>query len=143
MADPVAGTSLGRRPLKIQDTFTWEDLSHACGSTAEQARHSWSVNGIPTGAEAHFFEVHMSAFKEREKFTMVVSTRLLPYDYLIYSEVTSMRAMEAGDLVALALAYTEGLLGMPLAERIARRYGGKILEWLESVATMYEREELE
>ena len=139
MAAPV-GTSLGQNPFKIQDTFTWEDLSLGSSHAAEQARHSWSLNGIPTGPEAHFFEVRMNAFKEREKFTLVVSTLLLPYDYLIYSETTSMRSIEAEDLAVLALAYLEGLLGRPLAERAIRRYGGKMLEWLESVAIIYSQE---
>lgn len=141
MAATAVGTSLGQNPFKIQDTFTWEDLSHASSPMADRARHSWSINGISTGPEYHFFEVRMDAFKEREKFTMVVSTMLLPYDFLICSDTSSLRAAEISDLAALAPAYLEGLLGRPLVERIIRRYGGKILEWLESVATIYESEE--
>lgn len=137
------GVSLGQNPFKIQDTFTWEDLFHACGSMAAQARHSWLINSVSTGPEVHFFEVRMSAFKEREKFTIVVSVMLLPYDFLVYSDTSSLRAVRAYDLAALAMGYLEGLFGMPLAERITRRYGGKILEWLESVAAIYEQEETE
>lgn len=140
MAAPV-GTSLGQRPFEIQDTFAWEDLSRARGSTAEQARHSWSINGVSTGPEVHFFKVHMSAFKERGKFTLVISVMLLPYDYLVYSETSSLRAVKSGDLATLAMAHLESLLGMPLVKRFIRRYGGKILEWLESVAAIYESEE--
>lgn len=139
MAAPV-GTSLGQHPFEIQDTFTWEDLSRASGPSAEQARHSWSINSVSTGSEAHFFKVRMDAFKEQEKFTLVISVMLLPYDYLIYSNTSSLRAVKPGDLATLAMAHLEGLLGMPLAERVIRRYGGKILEWLESVAAIYEEE---
>ena len=134
----LVGTSLGQNPFKIQDTFTWEDLSRARGSIAELARCSWSMEGISTGPEPHFFEVHMNAFEERGKFTLVISTMLLPYDCLVYSDTASLRAVEASDLVAPALGYLEDLLGTPLADRVKRRYGGKILEWLESVATIYE-----
>lgn len=140
MAAPV-GTSLGQNPFKIQDTFTWEDLFLTRGPTAEQVRRSWSMNGIPTSPDAHFFEVSMNAFKEREKFTLVISVMLLPYDSLIYSNTSSLRAVKAPDLAVLAIGYLESLLGMPLAKRVTRRYGGKILEWLESVATIYESEE--
>lgn len=140
MAVPV-GTSLGQNPFKIQDTFTWEDLSLARGPMAEQARHSWLINDIPTGPESHFFEVHMNAFKERGKFTLVVSVMMLPYDFLIYSDTSSVRAVEAADLVIPAMGYLDSLLGMPLAKRVTRRYGGKILEWLGSVAAIYGSEE--
>lgn len=140
MAAPV-GSSLGQNPLKIQDTFTWEDLSRARGSTAEQARCSWSMDGISTGPESHFFEVRMNSFKEQGKFTLVISVMLLPYDYLVYSDTSSLRAVKSGDLATLATAHLGGLLGMPLAKRFIRRYGGKILEWLESVAAIYESEE--
>lgn len=139
MAVPVTGTSLGQNQLKIQDTFTWEDLSLGSSSAAEQARNSWSINGISAGPEAHFFEAHMRAFKEREKFTLVVSIFLLPYNYIICSATASMRAVEVGDLVVPVLSYLEGLLGRPLAERVIRRYGGKMLEWLESMAAIYEQ----
>ena len=142
MAAPTVGTSLGRRPFKIQDTFTWEDLSRGYGPAARQARHSWAINDIPTGSEAHFFEAHMSAFKERGKFTLVVSVLLLPYDSLIYSDTSNLRAVEAPGLAVLAVAYLESLLGVPTAGRIIRRYGGKILEWLGSVAAIYEPEEI-
>ena len=141
MAEPTVGTSLGQNPFKIQDTFTWEDLSRASGPMAEQARHSWSINGIPTGPEAHFFEAHMSAFKERGKFTLVISVLLQPYDFLIYSDTSNLRTVEAFDLAVLAMGHLEGLLGMPVAEKVIRQYGGKILEWLGSVATIYESEE--
>lgn len=139
MAAPV-GSSLGQNPFKVQDTFTWEDLSRARGSIAEQARCSWSMDGISMGPEYHFFEVRMNAFKERGKFTLVISVMLLPYDCLVYSGTSSLRAVEASDLAAPALGYLEGLLGTPLADRFKRRYGGKILEWLESAATIYEQE---
>lgn len=141
MAGSTVGTSLGQHPFEIQDTFAWEDLSHASGSSAEQARHSWSISGVPTGPEAHFFKVRMSAFKEREKLTLVISVMLLPYDFLVYSDTSSLRAVKPGDLATLAMAHLEGLLGMPLVKRAVRRYGGKILEWLESVAAIYESEE--
>ena len=141
MAGSTVGTSLGQHPFEIQDTFTWEDLSRACGSIAEQVRHSWSINGVSTGPEAHFFKVRISAFKERGKFTLVISVMLLPYDFFVYSDTSSLRAAESGHLVTLAMAHLEGLLGVPLVERVIRRYGGKILEWLESVAAIYESEE--
>lgn len=141
MAESTVGTSLGHHPFEIQDTFTWEDLSRARGSIAEQARHSWSINGVSTGPEVHFLKVRMDAFKERGKFTLVISVMLLPYDFLIYSDTSSLRAVKSGDLAALAMAHLEGLLGMPLVKRVIRRYGGKILEWLESVAAIYESEE--
>ena len=143
VALPVTGASLGQHPFKIQDTFTWEDLSRGCSSAAEQAQHSWEINGISKGPEAHFFEVRMNAFKELGKFTMVISVLLRPYGCLAYSDTSSVRAVEAADLAILAMAYLEGLLGMPLAERAIRRYGGRILEWLESVAAVYEQEEPE
>lgn len=143
MAMQAVGTSLGQNSLKIQDTFTWEDLSRGCSSAAEQARHSWEINGIPKGPEAHFFEVRMNAFKERGKFTLVISVLLLPYDCLAYSDTSSVRAVEATDLSILAMAYLEGLLGMPLTERTIRRYGGKILKWLKSAVAVYEQGEPE
>lgn len=143
MAAQAVGTSLGKNPLKIQDTFTWEDLSRGCSSAAEQARHGWETNGISKGPETHFFEVRMSAFKERGKFTLVISVLLQPYGSLAYSDTSSVRAVEAADLAILAMAYLEGLFGMPLAERTTRSYGGRILEWIESVVAVYEQEELE
>lgn len=137
MAPSAVGGSLGRNPLKIQDTFTWEDLCLGRGPAAEQARHYWKVNAIAEGPETHFFETRMSAFKERGKFTLVISVLLLPYDFPPYSDTSSLRAAEAVDLAALAITNLGGLLGIPLGKRVARRYGGKILEWLESVATIY------
>jgi hypothetical protein len=139
MAAPAVGTSLGQNPFKIQDTFTWEDLSRGYSCAAEQARHNWEVDGIPKGPEAHFFEIRMNAFKERGKFTLTISILLLPYDFLAYSDTYSLRTAEIMDLAILAMAYLEGLLGMPLAERTIRSYGGKILEWLHSVAAIYEQ----
>ena len=140
MAEPKVGTSLGRNPFKIQDTFTWEDLRQGSGPTAETARNSWEVAGIPAGTEAHFFYVHMNAFKEQEKFTLVISILLLPHGSLVYSDTSSLRAVKARDLATLAMAHLEGLLGVLLAARVIRRYGGKILEWLESVAAIYEQD---
>lgn len=142
MAASTVGTSLGQNPFKIQDTFTWEDLSRARGYTAEQARHSWSINGIPTGPEPHFFEVRMNAYKERGKFTLVISIMLLPYDFLAYSNTSSLHAVKTSDIATLAMEHLESLLGTPLADRVILRYGGKILEWLESMATIYEQEEM-
>jgi hypothetical protein len=81
----------------------------------------------------------MNAFKERGKFTLTISILLLPYDFLAYSDTYSLRTAEIMDLAILAMAYLEGLLGMPLAERTIRSYGGKILEWLHSVAAIYEQ----
>jgi hypothetical protein len=143
MAELEVGTSLGQNPFKIQDTFTWGDLSLGHSPAAEQARQGWWINGISAGPEAHFFEVRMNAFEERESLTLVISVMLLPYGYLVYSDTSSLRAARESDLAALAVAYLEGLLGMPLAERIIRRYGGRILEWLESVAAIYSQENLE
>lgn len=139
MATPVVGTSLGQNPFKMQDTFTWEDLSRGCSSAAEQARHSWDINGIPRGPEAHFFEIRMDAFKDRGKFTLVISILLLPYGFLAYSDTSSLRAAEVTDLAVVAMSHLEGLLGISLAERTIRRYGGKILEWIGSVAEVYEQ----
>ena len=84
----------------------------------------------------------MSAFEDRGGFSMVLSMCLLPYGYLTFSETVSLRAVEARDLALLAMAYLDGLLGESLAKRSIRRYGGKILEWLESVATVHEQEEM-
>jgi hypothetical protein len=143
MALLVTGTSLGQNPFKIQDTFTWEDLSRGSSQAAKQAQHAWEINGASKGAEVHFFEVRMNAFKERGKFTLMISVLLLPYGFLIHSSTSRLRAAETPDLAALAMTYLDGLLGAPLAERAMRRYGGKILEWLESVAAIYEQEETE
>lgn len=143
MAEQAVGTSLGHNPFRIQDTFTWEDLSRGPSSAARQARHNWEINGIPKGPETHFFEIRMDAFKDRGKFTLVISTILLPYGSLAYSDTSSLQAVEATDLAVLAMAYLDGLLGMPLAERTIRSYGGKILEWLESVVAVYEQKQLE
>lgn len=140
MAEPAVGTSLGQNPFKIQETFTWEDLRHGLGRSAEQARHSWEINGIPKNGEAHFFELQMNAFENQGGFSMALSVRLFPYDYLAFSETVSLRAVEARDLALLAMAYLDGLLGESLAKRSIRRYGGKILEWLESVEAVYKQE---
>lgn len=134
MAALVPGTSLGQNPFWLQDTFVWDDLSRGLSPAAKRARYSWGINLLPIGEEPHFFTVTMDAFMEHGKFTLTISTRLLPYNYLVFSEATSMRAKEAHDLQAPALAYLEGLLGEPLARRTARRYGGRIQEWLDSVA---------
>ena len=82
----------------------------------------------------------MNAGKERGKFSLVVSVQLLPYDFLIYSDTSNLRAAEVSDLAVLVMGYLEDLLGMPVTKRLMRRYGGKILEWLESVAAIYEQE---
>ena len=143
MALLVTGTSLGRHPFKIQDTFTWEDLSRGTGSAAERARHIWEINGIPKRPEAHFFEARMSVHKECGELILAISALLLPYDSLICPGISRFRAAETVDLVALAVTYLDGMFGTPLADRAIRRYGGKILEWLESVGTIYERKEAE
>lgn len=137
MAPPALGTSLGQNPFKAQDTFTWEDL--LCGSArpAEQARHNWETNGIHKNGEAHFFELHMNAFKDRGEPSLVLSVLLYPYDYLVFSDTTELRAAETKDLVPLVRAYLKGLFGTPLAERAMRRYGGKLIEWLESVESIW------
>lgn len=136
MAPPAVGvgTSLGQNPFKAQDTFTWEDLRCGAGISSERARHSWEINGLPKHEEAHFFELRMNAFEDQGKFSMVLSVCLTPWDYLVCSETVSFQAAKAEDLAALAIAYLEELFGRPVAERIIRRYGGKILEWLQSVA---------
>lgn len=140
MASPAVGTSLGMNPLKIQDTFTWEDLRRGLRDSAKQARYAWGINAIPENEEIHFFEFRMNAFEDRGKFSMVLSVCLLPYDYLAFSETVSLRAAEARDLAPLAVAYLEGLLGAPLGKRVMLRYGGRMLEWLESVSAAYEQE---
>lgn len=140
MADPVAGMSLGRHPFKIQDTFTWGDLSLGTSFAAERARHSWEINGISKEPETHFFEARMKVSKECGKFTMAISVLLLPYDSLVCPGTSSLRAAETISLAALAMTYLDGMLGTPLAERAMRRYGGKILEWLESVSAVHEQE---
>lgn len=139
MAQPAVGASLGQNPFKVQDTFTWEDLHCGVGSSSEQARHSWEINDLPKNEEAHFFELQMNAFEDRGKFSMVLSVCLTPWDYLVFSETVSFRAAEVKDLVPLMTAYLEELLGTPTAKRIIRRYGGKTLEWLQSVAAIYEQ----
>lgn len=134
MASPAIGGSLGRNPFKIQDTFTWEDLCYGIGRSSEQARHSWEINGLPENEETHFFEIRMNAFEYEGKFSMVLSVCLTPWDYLVFSETVSFRVAEVEDFVPLVTASLEELLGMPTAKRIVRRYGGRILEWLQSVA---------
>ena len=141
MASPVKGTSLGENPLKIQGTFTWADLSRGYSSAAKKARAAWHRNRLPTEEEEHFFELNMASFMDGGKFSLVVSVRIVPYNYLVYSETTSMRAAVATDLATLAMAYLEGLFGVALTKRAVRRYGGRILGWLESVATIYEQGE--
>lgn len=141
MAPSVVGTSLGQHPFKIQDTFTWEDLSRGTSFAAERSRRSWEINGVPKRPEVHFFEAHMRVFKECGKFTLAVSVLLRPYNFLISPGISQLRAVETLDLAALAMTYLDGMLGTPLAERAIRRYGGKILEWLESAATVYTQEE--
>lgn len=136
MAPPAVGGSLGQNPFKIQDTFTWEDLRCGVGSSSEQARHHWGINGLPKNEEAHFFELRMNAFEDRGKFSMMLSVCLTPWDYLVFSETVSFRSVRAEDLAASTMVYLEGLFGMPAASRLIRRYGGKILEWLQSVATL-------
>lgn len=134
MAPPAVGVSLGQNPFKAQDTFTWDDLRCGSGGSSERARHSWEINGLPKHEEAHFFELRMNAFEDQGKFSMMLSVCLTPWDYLVFSETVSFRAARVEDLAALAIAYLEELFGRPVAKRIIRRYGGKILEWLQSVA---------
>lgn len=140
MAPPTVGSSLGQNPFKIQDTFTWEDLSCSPGRSAKQAMHSWETNGIHKNGEAHFFELHMNAFKDHGEFSLVLSVLLYPYDYLIFSKTTELQAAETKNLVPLVMTYLKGLFGTPLVERVMRRYGGKMLEWLESVEILYKKE---
>ena len=143
MAPPVVGGSLGQNPFKLQDTFTWKDLCCGVSSSSERARHSWEANGLPKNGEAHFFELQMNMLESLDGFSVALSVRLHPYDYLAFSETTGLRAAEAGGLMPPVLAYLEGLFGSPLARRIARRYGGRILEWLDSVMAICEQEENE
>ena len=140
MAPPGVGTSLGHNLFKVQDTFTWEDLHQGIGDSAKQARHSWETNGLPKNEEAHFFELWMDAFEDGGEFSMVLSVHLRPYDYLIFSGTVSPQAAEARDLILPAVAYLEGLFGASLANRFTRRYGGKMLEWLESIEALYGQE---
>lgn len=133
-------TSLGQNPFKIQDTFTWEDLRQGLGSSAKQARHNWEINDLPKNEEPHFFELRMNTFEDRGKFSMVLSVCLTPWDYLVFSETVCFRAVKTEDLALLMTAYLEGVFGMPVAKRTIRRYGGRILEWLQSVAAMYKQE---
>lgn len=140
MAPPAVGTSLGQNTFKVQDTFTWEDLRQGLGDHAEQARHSWEMNGLPKTEEAHFFELGMDAFEDGEMISMVLFVRLHPYDYLIFSETTHVQAAEVGGLTLPATAYLRGLFGAALVNRVIRRYGGKMLEWLESVEILYRQE---
>lgn len=140
MASPIVGTSLGQNPFNAQDTFTWEDLSCGPGRSAKQARHNWETNGIHKSKEAHFFELRMNAFKDHGEFSLALSMRLYPYDYLVFSEDIELQAAETKDLVPLVMTYLKGLFGTPLAERAIRRYGGKMLEWLESVEILYKEE---
>ncbi len=139
MAPPTVGTSLGQNPFKAQDTFTWEDLTRGLGSSAKQARYSWEVNGLPKSEEAHFFELGMTAFEDEEEFSIVLSMHLYPYDYLIFSETRSFQAAKVEDLTLPVMAYLEGLFGESLVKRVTRRYGGKILEWLESVEILHKQ----
>ena len=140
MAPPAVGVSLGQNPFKVQDTFTWEDLRCGVGGSSEQARHSWEINALPKNEEAHFFDLRMTAFEDRGKFSMVLSVCLTPWDYLVFSETVSFRAAEVEDLVPLIVAYLKELFGTATAKRIIRRYGGKMLEWLQSVAAIYREE---
>lgn len=140
MAPPAVGTSLGHNILKVQDTFTWEDLRQGIGDSAKQARHSWETNGLPKNGEAHFFELWMDAFEDGEGIYMVLSVHLHPYDYLIFSETVRIQAAKAGDLMLPAMAYLRRLFGTPLVNRVSRRYGGKMLEWLESIEALYGQE---
>lgn len=141
MASPVVGTSLGQNPFRVQDTFTWEDLRHGLGRTAEQARHNWEVNDLPKNEEAHFFELGMNTFRDEGEFFMVLSVRLYPYDYLILTETVSLQATKAEGLVPLVMTYLKGLFGEPLTKRATHRYGRKMLEWVDSAAIMYAGEE--
>lgn len=138
MASPMVGTSLGQNQFNVQDTFTWGGLSRGPGRSAKQARHNWETNGIRKNEEAHFFELHMNAFKDNGEFSLVLSVCLYPYDYLVFSETVELQAAETKDLVPLVMAYLKGLFGTPLAKRVMCRYGGKMLEWLESVEILYE-----
>lgn len=140
MAPPTVGISLGQNPFKVQDTFTWEDLSCGPGESAKQARHNWETNDIHKNEEAHFFELHMNVFKDHGESFLVLSVLLYPYDYLVFSETTELQAVETKDLAPLIMAYLRGLFGTPLAERTMRRYGGKMLEWLGSAETLYREE---
>lgn len=140
MAPPAVGASLGQNPFKAQDTFTWEDLSCGPGKSAGRARHNWETNSIHKNGEAHFFELYMNAFKSHGEFSLVLSVLLYPYDYLVFSETTELQAAETKGLVPLVMAYLRGLFGAPLAGRTIRRYGGKMLEWLESVEILYKEE---
>lgn len=140
MALPTVGTSLGQNPFNAQDTFTWEDLSCGPGRSAKQARYNWETNGIHKNEEAHFFGLHMNAFEDNGEFSLELSVCLYPYDYLVFSETIELRAAETKDLVPLVMAYLKGLFGTPLAKRATRRYGGKMLEWLESVEILYKEE---
>lgn len=140
MALPTIGASLGQNLFKVQDTFTWEDLRQGHGGSAKQARHSWEINDLPRSEEAHFFELWMDAFEDHGEFSMVLSMYLRPYDYLVSAGTVSFQAVKAEGLVPLVVTYLEGMFGVPAAKRIIRQYGGKMLEWLQSVAVMYEQE---
>nr|DAV65839.1 MAG TPA: hypothetical protein [Caudoviricetes sp.] len=85
----------------------------------------------------------MNVFKECEKFTLAISVLLLPYDFLICPGTSRLRAVETIDLAAIAMTYLDGMFGTPLAERAIRQYGGKILGWLDSAATVHAQEEVE
>lgn len=140
MAPPAVGASLGQNPFKAQDTFTWEDLCRGLGDSAKQARHSWEINDLPKDEETHFFEFRMNASRDQGEFSMVLSVCLTPWDYLVFSETTCFRAVKVEDLALSAVVYLEGVFGTLVAKRVRRRYGGRILEWLQSTAAMYERE---
>lgn len=140
MASPVVGVSLAQNPFKVQDTFTWGDLHQGISGSAKLAKHSWETNGLPKNEEAHFFELWMDAFEDGGEFSMVLSVHLRPYDYLIFSEAVNIQAAKAGDLMLPAMAYLRRLFGAPLVNRVIRRYGGKMLEWLESVEALYGQE---
>lgn len=137
MVPPAVGASLGQNPFKAQDTFTWEDLSCGPGRSAKQARHNWETSSIQKNMEVHFFELYMNVVKDHGEFFLVLSVLLYPYNCLVFSETTELQAAETKDLTSLVMAYLKGLFGTPLAERTMRRYGGKMLEWLESANILY------
>jgi len=127
-------TSIGRCPYEFLETFTVRDLQQGRLKYAELALKHLRAIGIDDPYVTHYAKVRVSPTGTN---VAAITISLLLYGEVVYTDTIAVDAQSWLGVLTVALEYISGALGRDFGDRVTRRQAVRMMEWLESVATIH------
>ena len=127
-------TSLGKCPYEFLETITVRDLQQGRLKYTEMALKRLQSLGLDDPDVLHYVKVRVLPTGAH---AAIVTLSLMPYGEVAYNDTVAVDAPSWLRLLPAILTYIYGALGPAVGSRVVRRNAARMMEWLDSVASVY------